>query len=355
MTRRGTCLIAALVLGAAPLIGCTDQGRTKGPQTPEARIAAALDPCAEGRRAFAQSLCENQTLSELDQELRTTLVAESASVSEAGSQLLVQNEQRWREAQRVACGVFDADATPTPEQSTCLEERFRARVADAQRAVEQVGGYTFQRVELVDATPVTAQIASNLGDAAPQAVVRDIRFPRIDGVQTPEIQRFNELMAQQPQYRLEDATEEIVDYQIAYAGPELVSVRFNMSEYSLGAAHPSNGAKAVTVLMATGEPMNAQTVFRPGSGWQNFLTDRAVREITTQFRDYGFTPPARDVRDSVTKPHLWLVTENGLIILFPPYSFGGSHVMGGTEVSIPWTELSRYLNPNAPAPIRPAA
>ena len=40
-----------------------------------------------------------------------------------------------------------------------------------------------------------------MGDDAPAAVERDIRFPRIDGEQTPEIRRFNELVAQQPQFR----------------------------------------------------------------------------------------------------------------------------------------------------------
>ena len=45
------------------------------------------------------------------------------------------------------------------------------------------------------------------------------------------------------------------------------------------------------------------------------------------------------------------MTEQGLVILFPPYSFGGPYALGGAEVTIPWTELRPYLNPNAPAPI----
>jgi len=66
-------------------------------------------------------------------------------------------------------------------------------------------------------------------------------------------------------------------------------------------------------------------------------------------------PPERDVQESATKPHLWLINEQGLTLLFPPYSFGAPYVMGGTEVSIPWADLRPYLNPAAPAPIRPSA
>jgi hypothetical protein len=195
--------------------------------------------------------------------------------------------------------------------------------------------------------------ASGLGDDAPAAIVRDIKFPRIDGNAAPNAQRFNQLVAQQPQYRLEDQTEEQVDYKIVYAGPEIISVQFDLYENTLGAAHPNNTSKAVTVVMTgEGRPLAVTDVFRAGSGWENFVTRRAVTAITAQFREYdGFVPPERDVRESATKPHLWLVTQQGLTILFPPYSFGGPHALGGAEVVIPWNDLRPYLAANPPAPI----
>jgi hypothetical protein len=104
-----------------------------------------------------------------------------------------------------------------------------------------------------------------------------------------------------------------------------------------------------------GRALAATDVFRAGTGWEQFLTQRAVAEISRQYREDGFVPPERDVQESVTKPHLWLITEQSLTLLFPPYSFGAPYVMGGTEVSIPWADLRQYLNPAAPAPIRPSA
>ena len=347
---------ASLVLLA--LAACGDQsGEGKTDQSSAERISAALDVCAEGRGEFAQHVCENQTLAGLDSNVREAIVAASANVSDAGAQMLVQNQTRWRDAQRIACGIIDPEAEPTAEQQTCLESEYRARLEEAQNAVQDIGGYTFQRMELVDATPVTAEIASatGLGDDAPPAVLRDIRFPRIDGQQTPAIQRFNELVAQSPQFRLEDATNEVVDYRIAYAGPELISVRFDLANDTLGAAHGNNTSKAVTVLMNEGRALAATDVFRAGTGWERFLTQRAVAEISRQYREDGFVPPERDVQESATKPHLWLITEQGLTLLFPPYSFGAPYVMGGTEVVIPWADLRQYLNPAAPAPIRPSA
>jgi hypothetical protein len=355
MFARGRGFVGVLIACIA-LTACQDNEGAKTERSSAERVAAELDMCGEEHQAagFAQNVCANRPLAALDTQIREALVAESAAVSDAGAQMLVQNQRRWREAVRLSCGV-DETAQPTTEQQQCLEGQFRNRLQAARTAVQEMGGYVFQRMELVDAAPVSAQIASSLGDVAPPAVMRDIRFPRIDGDQTPEIQRFNDLVAQQPQYALSDGTNEIVDYEIVYAGPEMISVRFNTSEDTIGAAHPNNSSKAVTVLMQDGRPIAASDVFRPGSEWEDFLTERAVHDITREFADYGFTPPERDVRETVTKPHLWLVTERGLIVIFPPYSFGGPHVLGGAEVTIPWAELRPYLNPGAPAPIRATA
>lgn len=344
---------ATLALGA-----CGDRASdNKTEQSSAERISAGLDVCSQESDAFARQVCANRALVGLDNQVRETLVAEAADVSDAGAALLVQNQRRWREAHRIACGVLDAETEPTPEQQACLEAEFRTRAREAVDAVQQVGPYTFQRMELVDATPVTAEAAaaSGLGEDAPNAIIRDIRFPRIDGEQTPEIRRFNELAAQQPQFRLEDATNETVDYAIAFAGPELVSVRYVSSQDTLGAANVTNSTRAVTVVMTEGRALEARDVFQPNSGWENFITARAVASIAREFSDYPNFPPRRDVYETVTKPHLWLITEQGLVLLFPPLSFGGSHADGGAEVTIPWVDLRPYLNPAAPAPIRPSA
>jgi hypothetical protein len=341
------------------LSACGDRadGAGKTELSSAERIAAGLDVCAREDDAFAHQVCENRALAGLEGQVRETLVAEAADVSDAGAALLVENQNRWRAAQRVACGVIDPAAAPNAEQLACLEAEFRARARDAADTVQQIGPYTFQRMELVDATPVSAEVASasGLGDSAPNAVVRDIRFPRIDGAQTPEIRRFNELVAQQPQFRLQDATNETVSYTIAYAGPELVSVRFVTSQDTLGAANVTNSTKAVTVVMSEGRALEARDVFQSGSGWENFITARAVQTLAREFSDYPNFPPRRDVYETATKAHLWLVTERGLVLLFPPLSFGGSHADGGAEVTIAWADLRPYLNPAAPMPIRPSA
>lgn len=350
MKLRGRCLFAGAGLVSLLLVACDSPSA----QGIGGDISSALDVCGEGKGEFAAHVCASRELASLDSAVRDVLVAESANVSEAGAQLLVQNQRRWREAQRVSCGVADAAAALDDAQTECLENRMRARANEVQTAVQEVGGYVFQRMELVDAMPVAASIAAATGRDEP-AVVRDIRFPRIDGPQTPEVQAFNDMVAQQPQFRLQDATNETVDYVIAYAGPDVISVRFVHTQDQLRAATPSSTLRSVNVVMQERRPLAENDVFRADSGWQRFITDRAVREISRQFSDYRDFPPPRDVYETATKPHLWLVNERGLTLLFPPLSFGGSHVDGAAEVLIPWADLGPYLNPQAPAPIGTAA
>ncbi len=351
----GIAVIASAVLA---LIGCGDRrSDSKTAESSAERMSAALDLCAQDGEGFARQVCENQALAALDSQVRDLLVQESANVSDAGAQLLVQNQNRWRQAAAVMCGIADPNSTPTEAQQACLQSRFRARLQEAETVVQEVGGYTFQRMELVDAEPAAGQFAAAAAAASDSAVAveRNIRFPRIDGPQTPAIRRFNELVAQEPEFRLQDGASETVDYTIAYAGPELISVRFVKSVEALGAANVTNTLNAVTVLMEEGRLLRADDVFRAGSGWEDFITNHAVQAIASEFPDYPNFPPRRDVYETATKPHLWLVTQRGLTILFPPLSFGGSHADGGTEVTIPWTDLRPYLNPAAPAPIRPSA
>ncbi|MGE3142405.1 MAG: hypothetical protein AB7L65_03735, partial [Hyphomonadaceae bacterium] len=203
-----------LLIGLASLamLACCGK-KAGGADAASGEIAAALDTCAAGR--FGQTVCANRTLADLNGSIRQTLTAEAATISDAGAQMLAQSQQRWVEAQRIACGVQDAAATLTADQTRCLESALRARAREATTAVQRVGGYTFQTVEIAGASPVTQEAADavGLGPDAPAAIVRDIRFPRIDAAANdPNAQRFIQLVAQQPQFAPEDQTEVQVRY-----------------------------------------------------------------------------------------------------------------------------------------------
>jgi hypothetical protein len=331
------------------------EAAVKAPTTPSEIVEAAADPCTTVSGAYGKWLCGDPELAPLMTQVKANLVEAAGALSAPSAQQLGTGQKEWVEAVRVECGIGTGDVPLTAEQEECVRGQLTSRIKEAQEAVLREGGFTFQTIEVNRAAPIAAQIAADngLGDDAPP-VTQEIKYPRIEG-DSPQIKRFNELMIQRAKYGLADATSETVSYAISFAGPELVSVRFDMYEYSAGAAHPSNSSKAVSVVMKTGELLTAADVFSaPEARWKATIATRALRDITKQLR--AVSPELRadrgEVADTATKTQNWLITEKDLVILFPPYSFGAPHAAGGLEVKIPWTELAPMLNAQAPAPIR---
>lgn len=311
--------------------------------------AGVFDACASG--AAETAACGSARVKALSAKVAEAYAQATAELSPEGRRIAADGARAWAQAQSAVC-VAEAAASPPPQ---CFELALKERLQDAGALVRREGGYLFQRVETADAIRVTAAAAAEVGfgfgDGAPRALMRVIRYPRIDNPgRDAALERFNALVVPQRASGPQDLTEEVIDYAIAYAGPGLVSVRFTTFENALGAAHPNNGERAVNAIMPQAAVLRPETAFRANTRWQDALTARAAAKLDAAFEEFGVGPPdPSDVRDTATKAHNWVVTQDALILLFPPYSVG-PHALGGHEVSIPWSDLRPYLNPSAPAP-----
>lgn len=222
---------------------------------------------------------------------------------------------------------------------------------EARRSPE-LSEYAFRRMTFVEAAPAfpTGRDADPSANPA-RAVIRDIHFPSLANPETPARMRFNSVMEQRPRFRRDELTNEVVDYEIVYAGKDLISVRFDCGVDTIGAAHPWGSSYGATVLMDSGHLLEAGDVFSVETGWQDFITTRAADDISRQLDEYDFTPTAADVRGTAIDVRQWLITENALVLLFPTLSFGAPYVAGSVEVAIPWSDLAPFLSAQAPAPI----
>jgi len=345
----GSAAALAAVAAVAAVAAC---GPREVPVEDAALPQTSADPCAAATGFRGLVVCRNEGLLALDNAVREAIAAEAGGLDPAVAAALNEEQDHWLEAARISCGAPTAETMPDEAQLICLTAALRDRLNAIGDAIDQQGPFTFLRVEAVDADPVTAAAAaaSGLGEDAPTAITRDISYPQLTG-DGPEFRRFNALVRQEPRFGLEDQTSETVNYTIVYAGEDLISVRFDILHEPLRAPHGSVEVQAVTVNMREGAPLTEADVFRPGSGWENFLTRRAVVALARAFQWTDFVPSEADVRETVTKPPQWLVTENALVILFPPYSFAGPQIEGGQEIAIPWSDLRAYLNPTGPRPI----
>jgi hypothetical protein len=317
----------------------------------KAIIEAAADPCTTLSGGYGQALCGDPDLSPLVGKIKSDLVEAAAAISPEGAQQLAQGQSQWMESTRITCGIGEGKAPLSADQESCVKSQLQARTQAADSSVQREGGFVFQTVEINRATALPAD-ASDLTDLGVYAVTKEIKFPRIEG-DSPQIRRFNELMQQRPQRGVQEQTSEVVDYKIAYAGPELVSVRFSMMENAVGSAHPSDSEKVVTVVMGTGELLKETDVFAaPPARWRAELVRRVRADLLKQIRDRGGAPelPEAELVDTAVKTKNWVITEDALVILFPSESIG-PRVLGSFEVKILWKDIASLLNPAGPGPI----
>ncbi len=353
-----TALIGALLLELAAC-GPKDDAKTKDAAhtapTAQSIVEAAADPCGSVSGAYGQALCGDPDLTALVGQVKENLVEAAGAISTQGAQQLAQGQTQWVESTRVSCGIPDTKVPLTAAQEDCVRNALTARARAATQAVQKNGGFTFQTVEINRAQALPESVTADFGgpESGLFAVIKEIRFPRIEG-DSPQIRRFNEMMTQRPEVPIQEQTSEYLDYKIAYAGAELVSVRFQGSQMSVGAAHPNDSEKVITVVMATGEPLKETDVFSaPPAAWRAELLRRVRRSLVAEMRrrDGPTEIPEAELADTALKVKNWVITEDALIVVIPSDTIG-PRVLGSFEVAIAWKDLAPLLNPNAPAPIR---
>lgn len=325
---------------------------------PKAIVEAAADPCVAAKGLFLTSLCGHPELKDLTAQVKSTLVAEGEAVDRGAAETLRDGQQGWIAATRNYCGVDDAAGVLTADQVGCVRAALQLRVKEAARIIDTQGGITFQRVEMNEATKPVVGAAASANPLADLPVTKDVDYPRINAG-TPQAEQFNALMrAAVTQLRPppgEDAsqTTEAIDYEIAFAGPDLVSVVFTANQSTPGAMHSDNITRVVNVVLSQGRELTPADVFAaPEARWQSTLVTRATQGIRRQSRDLrGVEISPADLRDTVSKPHNWRITERGLVLVLSPLALGGPPMLGVINVDVPWKDLKPLLKADAPAPI----
>jgi hypothetical protein len=359
----GVALIATAMAAA-----CSDQAPTKvspPPQKaalltdPKAIVEAAADPCTAAKGLFLTSLCGHPDLKDLTAQIKSTLIAEGANIDVAAATTLRDGQQGWIAATRIYCGIDDAAGVLTADQLGCVKAQLQLRVKKAASIIEDKNGLVFQRVEFNEA--IKPQAAAQSGPSTPMddlPITKEIDYPRLNSA-TPQAAAFNALMQatvqglRPPPSEDSARTTEAISYEITFAGADLVSVMFNSSQSSPGAMHTEKSVRVANVVMATGKELTAADVFAaPEARWQAELVRRASAGLRRQLRDLrGVEISQSDIRDTVTKPHNWRITDRALVLVIPPGSVGPPQ-LGVVLVEAAWRDLKALLKPDAPAPIK---
>lgn len=131
-----------------------------------------------------------------------------------------------------------------------------------------------------------------------------------------------------------------MSYQVHYLDAHLLSLEFENTVYSIGAAHPGNFTTTLLYDLDTGTAVPLRALFKPGTDYLNILS---VQSRTLLKKDLG-----PDVIESMledgTNPQLenyksYLVGADGITLLFDPAQVAPS-VAGVRRITIPFTSLA---------------
>ena len=305
--------------------------------------AASFD-CAKASTRQEKLICADPSLSEKDEALANAYAAARAPLSDQGRKQLLDSQRSWLAYWPIVCfegrDIFGRDDADASDPAACALAEYEARLAALESAVETHGRYRFLRT--------LTYTVGELGGINYSIVPR----LTLDAPRGRPATRFNANVAQwvnQREIWTRAGGEEMSEGSLSIYNQEddFVGVAGSTYQYYKGGAHGGVVVSYMNVDLAQGTPIDAATLFAPGSGWAAFLAARAKDQIDERVGPDGYwrgslTP------ELVSDPSIWQLQPEGLELTFGQYSIG-PYAIGILSADIGWGELHPYLAASAPS------
>lgn len=130
-------------------------------------------------------------------------------------------------------------------------------------------------------------------------------------------------------------------YSLPYKSNNALSVRFDISIYHRGAAHPSN--TVVVTNFIKGKPVKLADLFVAGADYLNLVSKVSKEKITAKkISDEGWIKEGTKPTDK--NYQIWSFSKKGIAVIFDSYQVA-AYVYGPQTVVIPLATLSPLLKP----------
>jgi len=236
-----------------------------------------------------------------------------------------------------------APATTSPQAGV-------ATVTLAAPAVSPAGSWTF-----LPATPLLS-VERLTGTIEPDGTF-DMAFPSVDG---DGVARGVNARLRQPVEHaralfaadlFEDESADVEPSHLFGGGivslldTRVVSVEYDLTVEWGGAASGDQWVDAVVVDLADGSLLGPLDVFYDDSPWLEALARVATADLGARFGESVVWPDGLAIEESNFE-NLALSAE-GVVLLFDRYQVGPG-VLGAPRVTVPWSEIGEFVDPNGP-------
>lgn len=307
---------------------------------PSITRAASFD-CGKARTNFEKTVCADPQLSAQDSAMAQRYDSALSSLSDPGKSILRTGQEQWLKVVQRLCLDNGRAEGPT----ACMRRQYADRLDDLRSAAVAAGPFVFSRIDHYASTG--KQIATGI------PLEQHTGLPRIDHPLSAAAEQWNAEVvrvaaAAQANWCFgepDTAADQIVNFRIQSATPGFINVKMSHYEQCGLAAGSVDMFNLSYLLTPTLHRLEAADLFRPDTPWASFVANRASQVLNAD-GDADFNDRIRkDVRD----PAAWSFTKPGLVVSFNPGD-AGPMASGILDVTIPWSNLRRFVTPTAPIP-----
>ncbi|HEU4770298.1 MAG TPA: DUF3298 domain-containing protein [Pyrinomonadaceae bacterium] len=193
----------------------------------------------------------------------------------------------------------------------------------------------------------------------------DVQYPQLNGGDNPNFQKFNQasraaVMRDVTEFKKAMAPEEgeepppegsmgsdlSISYALGLVRDDLVSVKFEVSSYFQGAAHPNSSSTVLNYDLKNGKPLKLADLFKPGASYLQAISKYCIDDLkkkpglAAQEINEGAAPTAKNYAN-------WTITKRGLGINFDAYQVA-PYAAGPQFVLVPYSVLKDLIKPDGP-------
>jgi hypothetical protein len=198
----------------------------------------------------------------------------------------------------------------------------------------------------------------------------DAQYPQLTGGNNPNFEKFNQAARasvtrkvagfkkdMQPEGEDEEeprpegsmGSDLSVGYDVLLAQDDLVSIKFDVSTYFQGAAHPNSYADVLNFDLKNGKQLKLSDLFKPGAKYLPAIAAYCINDLKKQAKDKGLLDEEIEKGAAAKSDNYesWTITKRGLSIHFDPYQVA-PYAAGPQFVLVPYSTLKDLINPEGP-------
>ena len=195
----------------------------------------------------------------------------------------------------------------------------------------------------------------------------DAQYPQLNGGSNPNFPKFNQasrtaVVKDVAEFKKAMAPEEgeepppegsmgsylKISHSVALAQDDLVSVKFDVSSYYQGAAHPNAHSAVLNYDLRNGKQLRLADLFNPGAKYLQALSSYCIADLKKQAKEglaeeqiqAGAAPLAKNFQN-------WTITRKGIGVTFDTYQVG-AYAAGPQFVLVPYSALKDLIKPDGP-------